>query len=68
MVGVFPALYLFLLFNKWDERATDVTPFCYLFHREGSLPTAFHCFSLATILHYLPDEMFSLKEEARFGF
>ena len=42
-------------------------PFYYLFHREGSLPTAFHCFSLATVLHYLPDNDI-FKEEASFGF
>lgn len=50
-------------FNKWDDGAADVTPFCYLFHREERLPTAYG-FSLATILHYLPDNMPSLKEEA----
>lgn len=43
-------------------------PFYYLFHREGSLPTAFHCFSLATILHDLSDNILSFKEEASFGF
>ena len=55
-------------FNKWDERAADVAPFCYLFHREGSLPTAFHGFSLAVILYYLPDKMPSLKEETSLNF
>lgn len=33
------------------------------FHRKGILPSAFHCFRLATVLYYLPDKMLSLKEE-----
>lgn len=37
-------------------------------HRKGVLPTAFHCFSLATVLCYLPGKMLSLKQEASVDF
>lgn len=68
MVGVFPAcIFSYRFFNKWDDRAADVTPFRYLFPQERIF-SAFHCFSLATVPCYLPGKMLSLKEEASANF
>lgn len=62
MVGVFPALYLFLLFNKRDERVSGVAVVTCSTGKE--VISAFHVFSLATVLYYLTDKILSVKKEA----